>query len=213
MRAFVASVREGIKTNFEMTDAELDAMLSQAGRSAGAGVAWASDRALGDLSQCRSVKANRIASFGNLGVSTAAAVVIILAIVRGGDAPHLYGLLQVLGYAGVAISLYQLRHTLSLLFKITWYGSGPNTRRMLVLAVLGAVISAGIARYKDLGEAQILVPLLGTLLLITVGRVYVLARGLQTPEAAYLVALTSTADRIMTRDKIAAARRLTRRTD
>lgn len=202
----LSSMRELVKQNFGLSDEEIDTMVSQAGGRVAAAAGAASNRVFGDLSQCAAVKTNRLASIVQLGIMGAIVVATGFAMrTRGGGAAAVRAV-EVLGAVGVAVTAFQMRHTISLVSKLTWHGSGPNTRRTLVLTAAGAAASVALAYFKG-ARAAVVVPLLAAVAAVTLAKMYYLARAVANPEATYLVALVSAVDRTLSHEKMSEARR------
>ena len=202
-----ASLREAVKKNFGVSDAEIDEMLAQTGDRVAVGAAAASNRAFGDLSQCAAVKTNKVVGMLQIGVTGLVLATTAFLMWRGGRAPRVHRALEVLGALGVGLTAFQMRHALNLVSKVTWHGSGPNTRRMLVLTAVGAVVSVALAYFKDTAASVVVVSLLAAMAAVTAVKMYFMARAVSNPEATYLVAIASAVDRMLPHKKIAEARR------
>jgi len=205
---FLTSLRQALKQNLGVTDADIDTVLAQAGGNVGSGLSYTGARMFGDVSQCAAVKANRVAGIVEVGVLALVAAVTVYLMLKGGKSTGLYRALQMLSLAGTAITVFQLRHTANLTGKILWYGSGANTRRMLMLTVAGMMLSVALHSAKDAATAKVVVPLLGAMAGVTLTKLYFTVRSMQSPEGAHLVAFVSALDRMISNKKIKAAQGL-----
>lgn len=196
------SVREAIKKQYKLTDAEIDATL--AGFAAEVG---RNKQALGtDLRQCGSVRINRLVSLLMVGVLLVALVVNVMLIRR--DTPALWNTFEWLNLVLTFMTVFQLRHIVRLLLKLAWHGFGSNTRVLLVITLITLGANSLLNYYKFGGSRTVLVTLLGVLVATTLVRLYAVTQAVVHPESAVFVAAASALDRSLTRRKIRAIHNL-----
>lgn len=201
----VAEIRTALKESFGLTDSDVDSAFEQARnrmRLAGPRVASA---VFGDLSKCKAVKTNKIISAVHAAVTVASLVVLVMLVLARGSAGSLTRTLWLLTLAGIAMTMLQLRHTITLFFKIGWFGFGPNTRAQLVLAGLSTITT--LAFIYTRGGAGMHTPLLVVMTGIAAANSYFLVRASVKPEASYVAALTSALNDMLSARKISAVRR------
>lgn len=191
-------VREYIKATFGIGDAQIDSAAIYARAYARNAFRKVADDT--DLTQCRAVKVDR--ALGILQIVVAGVTVASLLYMlwsRGSDWSYLgFGALS---WAGMAVLLLQLRHVISLGWKLTWFGFGGNTRAQVVLSVLTTVLGIGVTRLGSMQASRGLV----LLLIAAIGaKMYFMYNAVAHPEAPYIHAGLAFLDRIIT------AKRMTR---
>lgn len=204
----LASVRRSMKQNLGVTDADIDDALARVLGGAGRG-ASATGRVFGDVTKCRAVRANRVAAMAGIGVLGGIAAATVFLLLSGGQSQATYFVLQLLNVVGTGITLFQLRHVLSLTGKIMWHGSDANTRALLALTAVGTAL--GVALYYTRSATAAAVPLLAGLAGVTAAKLYFTVRSVQQPSGMHLLAAVSALDRLLSNKKIVAVKRLAAR--
>lgn len=205
--SFVSGARAVLRQAFGVSDAEIDAVLSDAGGRAGSVLQSLGARTFGDVSQCTAVRANRVVDIVQLVLLGLTVPVVLASMFKRGQSPAMWTTMWGLGVAGAALTAYQMRHTLSLSAKVVWNGSGPAARAMLLLTALTLAVGQTLGYVRDWAPWPVVVGLLGVTAAATVGKAVFLGRSVANPEASYVLAIVSALDRVLTNRRLAAARR------
>lgn len=200
----VQDARALLKAYTGVTDADIDQIAAAARGEASAAVRYG----VSDLSKCKAVQTNRKIGTVQIVALAASLITMLLLIARGGSSVVLERSLMGFTVLIGALSLAQWRHSISLAFKLGWFGSGTTTRVQAVLATASAIITLLYTGLKRRAGAPVLVALLVVLSGVAGANIYYTARSVAQPQASALTAVTGALNGVVTADRISAARRL-----
>lgn len=177
-----------------------DDQLASAGRSARAYVQ--SRVPAGALADCQSVKTNAYLTYANLGLQSVL-LLVLLAMVRT-KSKGVYRAWALLGLCSTLLVAVQMRSSLSLAGKVLWYGSGTETKGLLVVTALYVFFAYAFQFSGDV-QSALATWLIGAMIVIGLARIVFMARAARTPDASY-IAVVAALDRMISSRKIEAAR-------
>lgn len=174
----------------ELDDRALDDVVDQATAMYGG----SNGAALGDLTKCKAVKTNRIISIVSLVVQACLLVTIVFLLGYKGDNTYLtYQFKALIALAAVLMAVW-LRNPISLVGRMAWFGSGANTKALIVLTFL-LVAATSVMPYVRNWQMGNLCLLMFLAAVIT-SKIVFLSRLMAKPESTVFVAGSSALNRM-----------------
>lgn len=209
---WVAQMREQLKATFKMDDAQLnEAMMKAAKKLVPAGSAGAARASVfGDVSACRASKTAKIANAVHMALMAVAIVTLGILVFKKGRGRWPYYVLQSVGVLGTLLTVFTMRHILSLGAKLSWYGSGTNARALLILTAVVTVATSLLHGVKDLSRPWVVVPVLVMLAGATLAKMVFLGRALadDNKTSNLAIAMVAAVDRMLPARRLGEGRRM-----
>lgn len=195
------AVRDAFKESLGMTDEDMASLVNTNGGA----------KAFGNLGQCKAVKINRAVGIVRVVAGLLSMASLTMLIANRGKSVFWGNTIWYLGLVGLALTAFQQRHTVSLLFKLGWHAFGTSTRATMVLTVLSAITSVLYMNFKNSSQ-RIVISLLVFMTGIHAANVYFTTTSVLNPDAMQAAAVASALDRVFTARRITKVRKYYTRT-
>ena len=190
----------GVKVMLNVTDEEFETLKATARAQA------AELKAGGSLKECTSVKIDRYLTLTSILVQVIL-LAMLLSLLRSKSSRGMYRAWGLAGIVSLALVAAQMRHALSLAFKIAWHGSSKETRALLTITVVYMLLSS-VLQYLGgpgaAGAAGLIVLMVG----LGVARIVFMTRNARKPDVGYVVGI-GVLDRVVSPKKVRMVRRAT----